>query len=107
MKPSFARETARLTRREFARLTAALPVFAAMPWARAAESTGEEERIIAALPARAPVQPARRRRLLIFDLNVNYGGHRSIRTANRAFTLMGEKTGAFETVVSRDPEVFQ
>lgn len=78
------------------------------PWSRAAgPAEDEESRIRAALPARAAAKPQRRRRLLIFDLNVNYGGHPSIRTANRAFTLMGERTGAFETVISRDPEVFQ
>ena len=38
---------------------------------------------------------------------MNYGGHGSIPTANLAFELMGRKTGAFETVVSRDPEVFR
>jgi len=67
----------------------------------------ELQRIEAALPAKAFAAPRKPRRLLIFDLNVNYGGHRSITTANTAFTLMGAKTGAFETVVSGDPAVFQ
>ena len=66
-----------------------------------------QKRIEAALPAKAFVPPRKRRRLLIFDLNVGYGGHGSIPTANTAFTLMGERTGAFETVVSRDPAVFK
>jgi hypothetical protein len=44
---------------------------------------------------------------LIFDLNVGYGGHRSISTCNLAFTLMGEKTGAFQTVISREPSIFK
>ena len=65
------------------------------------------KRIEAALPAKAFVTPRKPRRLLIFDLNVGYGGHGSIPTANTAFTLMGDKTGAFETVVSRDPAVFK
>ena len=63
--------------------------------------------IEAAIPARAFAAPRKPRKLLIFDLNVNYGGHGSIPTANLAFELMGRKTGAFETVVSRDPEVFR
>lgn len=77
---------------------------------RAASGPGvgaERELIEAALPARAPARPARPRKLLIFDRNVNYGGHGSIPVANLAFELMGRRTGAFETVVSRDPEVFR
>ncbi|MFW6161551.1 MAG: ThuA domain-containing protein [Planctomycetota bacterium] len=53
------------------------------------------------------MSPRKPRKLLIFDLNVGYGGHRSIATANLAFELMGRKTGAFDTVVSHDPEVFR
>jgi type 1 glutamine amidotransferase len=72
------------------------------------EATPEEvTRIEAALPSKAPSSPRKPRRLLIFDLNVGYGGHASIPTANTAFTLMGARTGAFETVVSRDPAVFK
>jgi type 1 glutamine amidotransferase len=66
----------------------------------------EQKRVEAALPAKAFVTPRKPRRLLIFDLNVNYGGHASIRTSNLAFTLMGAKTGAFETEISHDPAVF-
>jgi len=67
----------------------------------------QREKIEAAIPGRAVVPPAKLRKLLIFDLNVGYGGHGSIPTANLAFTLMGLKTGAFQTVVSSDPAVFQ
>ncbi len=66
----------------------------------------ERQKIEAAIPAKPVVAPAKPRRLLIFDLNVGYGGHRSIAHANLAFTLMGKKTGAFETVVSHEPAVF-
>jgi type 1 glutamine amidotransferase/sugar phosphate isomerase/epimerase len=75
--------------------------------ASGAVSPEEREKIAAALPPQAVVPPRKPRKLLIFDLNVGYGGHGSIPTANLAFTLMGRKTGAFETVVSRDPAVFQ
>jgi len=70
-------------------------------------SAEDQRKIEAALPANAFVPPRKPRKLLIFDLNVGYGGHGSIRTANAAFTLMGRKTGAFDTVVSHDPAVFQ
>ncbi|MBE0535116.1 MAG: ThuA domain-containing protein [Phycisphaerae bacterium] len=72
-----------------------------------AASPDERRLIEEAIPAQALVSPRRRRRLLIFDLNVGYGGHGSIPTANTAFELMGRKTGAFETVISKDPSVFE
>ena len=75
--------------------------------AQAVIEPGERQRIEAAIPSKAFARPRRNRKLLIFDLNVGYGGHRSIPTANLAFTLMGAKTGAFETVVSKDPSVFK
>jgi type 1 glutamine amidotransferase len=57
----------------------------------------------AAIPAKAPATPQKPRRLLVFDLNVNSGGHASIPYANLAMQLMGEKTGAFAATVSSDP----
>lgn len=80
------------------------------PSAARAQGTPSPEdcqKIEAAIPAKAPATPRKPRKLLIFDLNVGYGGHGSIVTANYAFTLMGRRTGAFETVVSRDPDVFK
>ncbi|NLH73692.1 MAG: ThuA domain-containing protein [Verrucomicrobia bacterium] len=64
------------------------------------------ERIQQAIPQVAPAVPKKPRKLLIFDLNVGYGGHPSAAYANHAFRLMGERTGAFQTVISRDPAVF-
>ena len=60
-----------------------------------------------AVPTKAVAAPKKSRKLLIFDINADYGGHGSIPYANIAFTLMGQKTGAFEAVVSHDPQVFQ
>jgi sugar phosphate isomerase/epimerase/type 1 glutamine amidotransferase len=95
-----------VSRRAFVGATAAGLAAAGLPFA--AWGDGDERgEIEAALPGQAPAVPARPRRLLIFSLNVDYGGHRSIPTAETAFTLMGRKTGAFETVVSRDPAVFR
>ncbi len=70
------------------------------------KNADERAKIEQAIPAKAVVQPTKPRRLLIFTLNVGYGGHPSIAHANEAFTLMGKKTGAFETTVSNDPAVF-
>ncbi len=99
------------TRRDF--LSGAAGMLA-VPWlgltitkAKAAIESTQHQRIEAAIPTKPFVLPCRHRKLLIFDLNVGYGGHGSIPTANLAFTLMGKKTGAFETVISRDPSVFK
>jgi sugar phosphate isomerase/epimerase/type 1 glutamine amidotransferase len=76
-------------------------------WAAAATLSPDEERkIAAAVPPAAWVSPRRPHRLLIFDLNVGYPGHRSIAHANRAFELMGRTTGVYQAEVSRDPTVF-
>jgi type 1 glutamine amidotransferase/sugar phosphate isomerase/epimerase len=101
-----------LTRRAFLARTAtgALALGCSPPLLAAAPATApasERELVEAAIPTRALATPRKPRKLLIFDRNVNYGGHPSILTANLAFELMGRKTGAFDTVVSRDPEVFR
>jgi type 1 glutamine amidotransferase len=70
-------------------------------------SPADRAAIEAALPGQARVPPVKPRKLLVFDLNVGYPGHGSIAHANLAFTVMGEKTGAFEATVSRDPAVFK
>ena len=67
----------------------------------------ERAKIEAAIPAKAPAVPKKPRRLLVFDLNVNYGGHASIPYANLAMQLMGEKTGSFAATVSSDPAVLE
>jgi len=97
-----AMRTRGTTRRDFLGSTAAAAGMLAAPWlgllaaeAQVVLEPGQRQRIEAAIPTKAFVPPRRHRKLLIFDLNVGYGGHRSIPTANLAFTLMGAKTGAF------------
>jgi len=106
--------TDKATRRDFlsgaiaaAGIIAASHLTSGPPAALAAAEADERERIAAAIPKMASVKPRKKRRLLIFTLNVGYGGHASIPTANLAFTLMGERTGAFETVISKDTSVFK
>ena len=101
-----------MTRRDFLGSAATAAGILAAPWpwhnTTKAQVVGEQrQRIEAAIPNKAFIRPRKNRKLLIFDLNVGYGGHASIRTANLAFTLMGKKTGAFETVISKDPSVFE
>ena len=65
------------------------------------------QRIEKAIPAQANAIPLKPRRLLIFNRNVEYDGHRaSILAASEAFRHFGETTGAFEAVISEDPAVF-
>ena len=103
-----------ITRRDFLSGVAATTGLLAVPrhWltaieARATLNPNDRQRIEAAIPTRAFTKPRKPRKLLIFDLNVGYGGHGSIPTANAAFTLMGERTGAFKTVISKDPSAFK
>ncbi|MDD4870824.1 MAG: ThuA domain-containing protein [Kiritimatiellae bacterium] len=96
-----------VSRRDFLRNTAVVSIIAGIPLVVGGTEEGEQGKIEAAIPDKAPAIPRKPRKLLIFDLNVGYGGHRSIPTAGTAFTLMGKKTGAFETVITRDPAVFK
>jgi type 1 glutamine amidotransferase/sugar phosphate isomerase/epimerase len=64
-------------------------------------------RIEKAMPAQATDKPEKPRRLLIFNRNVEYNGHRaSILAGSEAFRQFGKKTGAFETTISEDPAAF-
>lgn len=54
-----------------------------------------------AAPLEAPVTPQRQRRLLVF-YQCQYP-HTSIATANYAYQQLGERSGAFEAVLSDDP----
>jgi len=74
-------------------------VQAASPGAVSAE---ERQKIEKAIPPKAPARPARPRKLLVIDWNVRGRGHRSIPHANLAVRLLGEKTGAFTAVVTKD-----
>jgi type 1 glutamine amidotransferase/sugar phosphate isomerase/epimerase len=62
----------------------------------------ERQKIEAALPKQAAAKPKKPRKLLVLDLNIAYGGHRSIPAQNLALELMGKNTGAYEAVFSND-----
>ena len=61
-------------------------------------SPEERQQIEAALPKEAPAKPKKARKLLVLDLNVVYGGHRSIPAENFALYQMGKQTGAYEAI---------
>ncbi len=64
------------------------------------------QRIRAAAPDAAPAQPARPRKLLVFTLCRGFR-HDSIPFISEAVRVLGEKTGAYETVVSDDVVMFR
>ncbi len=65
------------------------------------------DRIQIAFPANPAVSPLKARRLLIYNRNVEYNGHRaSILAGSEAFKQFGKRTGAFDVTVSEDPAVF-
>lgn len=65
--------------------------------------TPEDRRQIeAALPKEAAAKPKKPRKLLVLDINIAYGGHRSIPAENFALQRMGEQTGAYQAVFSDD-----
>lgn len=70
----------------------------------------ERRQIEQGIPRTAPAAPARPRKLLVVTLNMRDGeprrGHRSIEHANLAIELMGQATGAYETVFSNDVSLF-
>jgi type 1 glutamine amidotransferase len=69
-------------------------------------NAADKEKIDAALPKEAPAKSRKPRKLLVLDLNVNYGGaaggHASIPHVNYAIDTMGKQTGAYEAVFSND-----
>jgi type 1 glutamine amidotransferase len=63
------------------------------------------KKIQAALPEKAPATPKKPRKLLIFTKATGFV-HSSIPVGAKTFELMGEKTGAYSTIVSDDAEAF-
>jgi len=68
-------------------------------------SADEWQKIQQAMPAKPTATPAQPRRVLVFWLCNEYF-HKCIPVANKAFEIMGAKTGTFETVVSNDMAMF-
>ncbi len=75
---------------------------------RTAEQVPPEvvQRMEAAAPETATARPAAPRRLLVYTRCLGYR-HSSIPYAARAIQVLGEKTGAFSTVISADDSMFE
>ena len=61
--------------------------------------------IVAALPAKATVEPKKPRRLLLFNTKRHHKAAAGV--AANAIEMMGKKTGAWTTTISDDPAVFE
>jgi type 1 glutamine amidotransferase len=72
---------------------------------QAAVSTEELQKLEQASPAKATVQPAKPRKLLVFNLCNGYK-HSSIPYWDKALEIMGSKTGAYSVVISSDMNDF-
>jgi len=69
-------------------------------------SKTEIAKMAAAMPVKARVQPLKPRKLLIFSISWGYK-HSAIPYGRKAFEIMGQKTKAFEPVVSDDLSNFE
>ena len=70
-------------------------------------SDADLQKIKAALPEKATAQPAKPRKVLLFGRCEGFNHAGGILAGNKAFELMGEKTGAFSTVESTDMAMFE
>jgi len=68
-------------------------------------SADEVAKIQEAAPAQASARPAKPRKVLVFWLCKGFF-HECIPVANKAIEVLGEKTGAYQTVTSNDMAVF-
>ncbi len=66
---------------------------------------GDLEQIDAALPKTATAKPKKPRRMLVLYRCDGFK-HGSINRGNAALEMMGEATGAYETVISKNPAMF-
>jgi type 1 glutamine amidotransferase len=72
----------------------------------ASPSPAEIEKMTQAMPTKAPATPQKPRKVLVFTLTRGFP-HSSVPVAAKALEIMGQKTGAFTTVISDDPAQFE
>jgi len=89
------------------RVSAVLCLLMSVSFVQGQDISGDEiAKIRAAMPGKAVVQPAKPRKLLVFNLCEGYR-HEVIPYGAKALEIMGQKTGAFEVVQSVDMSVFK
>ncbi len=92
-------------RRNLARIAAALLAVAFGCPAPAAVPADQIAKMKAAAPEKAPAAPQKPRKLLVFTLAKGFK-HSSIPLAAESLKYLGEKTKAYETVITDDPAMF-
>jgi len=90
----------------WALMVMALSIASASYGAEGVPSAEEMAKMRAALPDKPRVEPAAKRKLLVFSRSWGYW-HTAIPYGERAVVLMGQKTGAFEAVVAEDDTLFE
>ena len=70
-------------------------------------SEGDLKKITDALPEKATAKPQKPRKVLIYWKCAGFFHEGGIRMGNKAFELMGEKTGAYSVVISDDINMFE
>ena len=85
---------------------AAVAWWTGFPPAEAGVPDRDVQRITEAAPSKATARPKRPRRLLVFNLCKGFR-HKSIPWGAKALEIMGRKTGAYETVSSKDISMFE
>jgi uncharacterized protein len=85
-----------------ATVSMAIPLFGQDP----VPSAEEIAKMEAAMPAKARVPPEKPRKLLVFSRSWGYK-HTARPYGAKAFEIMGQRTGAFEAVVSDDDSLFE
>jgi len=78
----------------------------AEPYGMKEPSAEEIVKMQAAMPAKPTAQPAKPRKILIFSQCEGFK-HSSVPYVEKAFAIMGEKSGAFTTVTSIDSAIFE
>ena len=64
------------------------------------------EKMLSAIPQHPSVQPVEKRTVLVFSISWGYV-HQVIPFGKKAFELLGQKTGAYDVVVSDDVSLFE
>ncbi|HZK95125.1 MAG TPA: ThuA domain-containing protein [Prolixibacteraceae bacterium] len=70
------------------------------------DNNDKEAQLASFVPKKAPAKPSKKRNILIYNVTKSFYHADAILWATKAIELMGEKTGAYTTMISSDPSIF-